>query len=283
MMTDKYAVFGNPIAHSLSPFIHKAFAEQTKQDIEYHAILAPVDKFSASLQSFIDKGGRGANITVPFKIEAYELCDELSETAKLAGAVNTISVLPTGKIKGDNTDGAGLVADLLDSLDLTNKRVLLIGAGGAARGCVLPLINAKIANLTICNRTSSKAKTLADLFADYGSVNSLPIESINAEYDVIINSTSAGLAGELPEISASVVGKDTLCYDMLYGNNITPFNLWASNLGAWKVMDGLGMLIGQAAKSFEIWRGVKPETKEVKNRLLEHLKFEHTKSNESRI
>ena len=259
-MTELYAVLGNPIAQSKSPYIHGEFAKQTLQDISYQAIQPPVDQFESTLRTFIKQGAKGANVTAPFKEQAFTLCDELSELAKLAGAVNTLSFTVTGKIIGDNTDGVGLVNDLqIQFGSLEGKRILLVGAGGAARGCILPLLQSNISKLVICNRTYSKAKQLALLFNDFGNVCAENINTLNDEFDIVINSTSAGLSGELAPLPESVIGKNTMCYDMTYGKKLTLFNHWAQSVGAIKTADGLGMLVGQAAKSFSIWRGVMPD------------------------
>ncbi|MDR8525826.1 shikimate dehydrogenase [Shewanella fidelis] len=271
-MTERYAVFGNPISHSKSPKIHAMFAKETAQSITYEAILAPVDEFEASFKDFVVANGRGANVTVPFKEQAFALCDELSEQAKLAGAVNTLSVLANGKIRGDNTDGLGIVADLQRNLgSLQGLDVLLVGAGGAARGCILPLLNAGIAKLTIVNRTQVKAETLANLFAPFGNVDVLPIEHSGQSYDLIINSTSSSLTGDVPNISTNSITPQTVCYDMMYGKQPTAFNLWATAQGARQTIDGLGMLVGQAAESFNIWRKVKPNVEPVLTQLRAEL------------
>lgn len=267
-MKDKYAVFGNPISHSKSPFIHCQFAEQTQQSMTYEAILAPVESFKPALLEFFQSGGKGANVTVPFKEQAFALCTRLSDEAKLAGAVNTLTLLTDGGIQGDNTDGLGLVADLQAQIgSLQGKRVLLVGAGGAARGCILPLIQAGVASLTITNRTHSKATLLAKTFADLSlvtaSIQASEMNTISECFDVVINSTSASLSGELPPLPQCIIGSNTVCYDMMYGAEATAFNLWAMSLGAVKTIDGLGMLVGQAAKSFNIWRHVEPDTHKV--------------------
>ncbi|WP_037459784.1 shikimate dehydrogenase [Shewanella sp. HN-41] len=280
-MTDRYAVFGNPISHSKSPFIHGQFAVFTHESLTYEAILAPVDGFEASLAAFFNAGGKGANVTVPFKEQAFALCDTLSPEARLAGAVNTLSLLADGSIRGDNTDGLGLVADLIANLgSLQGKRVLLIGAGGAARGCILPLLNAGIAQLTISNRTHTKAQHLADIFTsvDNGAfankVTAVEMSGLAGEFDIIINSTSASLAGELPPVPAHIITRQTACYDMMYGASVTTFNQWALSQGAVKVIDGLGMLVGQAAKSFTLWRGIEPDTQAVLDLLRNKLMAE---------
>ena len=266
-MTDKYAVFGNPIAQSKSPYIHTEFAKQTQQTMSYQAILAPVDQFSQSLMAFFAAGGKGANVTAPFKEQAFAACDELSDLAKLAGAVNTLIYLPDGRIRGDNTDGVGLVTDVIQHFDdIAGKRLLLVGAGGAARGCIKPLLQAGV-KLTICNRTYSKAQNLAELFIEFGDVTAKPIDELDSPFDLIINSTSAGLSGELITLPSSIINSATQCYDMSYGAEVTLFNQWALSQGADRVADGLGMLVGQAAQSFSIWRGVMPKTQVVHDTL----------------
>ncbi|QSX37320.1 shikimate dehydrogenase [Shewanella sedimentimangrovi] len=261
-MTDKYAVFGNPIAHSKSPQIHAAFAQQTGEEISYQAILAPKDGFKDCLAGFIAAGGQGANVTLPFKEQAFALCDDLSDDARLAGAVNTLVVGADGRLQGENTDGLGLVADLRrQQVDLQGARVLLLGAGGAARGALGPLLRAG-AHISISNRTHAKALELAALFS--GS----PIVAVDAmattrAFDLVINSTSASLQGAVPALAPAAIGPATVCYDMMYGSGCTSFNSWAKQQGAAKVIDGLGMLVGQAAESFELWRGVRPEVEPV--------------------
>jgi shikimate dehydrogenase len=271
-MTDKYAVFGNPIAQSKSPFIHTEFAKQTQQDLSYEAILAPVDQFDSSLAAFFADGGKGANVTAPFKEQAFAMCDELSEMAKLAGSVNTLFNLPDGKIGGDNTDGVGLVNDLEMLFgSLKGKRVLLVGAGGAARGCILPILQHNVAQLIICNRTHEKAEQLQALFNEYGNFFAKPIEELISPFDLVINSTSAGLSGQLISLPSVIVDETTDCYDMTYSQQTTVFNQWAQEQHARKTADGLGMLVGQAAKSFSLWRGVTPDTGSVMLKLRESL------------
>lgn len=271
-MTDKYAVFGNPIAQSKSPFIHTEFAKQTQQDLSYEAILAPVDQFDSSLTAFFAEGGKGANVTAPFKEKAFAMCDELSEMAKLAGSVNTLFNLPDGKIGGDNTDGVGLVNDLEMLFgSLKGKRVLLVGAGGAARGCILPILQHNVAQLIICNRTHEKAEQLQTLFNEYGNFFAKPIEDLISPFDLVINSTSAGLSGQLISLPSVIVDETTDCYDMTYSQQTTAFNQWAQEQHARKTADGLGMLVGQAAKSFSLWRGVTPDTGSVMRKLRESL------------
>ena len=256
-MTDRYAVFGHPIAHSKSPQIHAAFARQTGQDMSYEAILAPLDGFADSVTQFIAAGGRGANVTVPFKEEAFRLASRLSPRAERAGAVNTLS-FESGAIIGDNTDGAGLVADLTCNLKrtLAGKRILLLGAGGAARGVIEPLLDQQPAALVIANRTVGRAQELAELFGR--GVTASGFDNTGAGFDIVINATAASLAGELPPLSPAVFTGDTLAYDMMYGRD-TPFLHFARGLGA-STADGLGMLVEQAAEAFYVWRGVRPDT-----------------------
>ncbi len=274
-MTDRYAIWGNPISHSQSPFIHNAFAQATEQDLTYEAILAPVDNFEACLREFIAAGGKGGSVTVPFKEQAYALCDELSDEAKLAGAVNTLTILDNGCIRGDNTDGIGLVTDLQRHLgSLEGKSVLLLGAGGAARGSILPLLKSGIVSLTIHNRTHSKACDLVERFYAYGDVSAKQVDELNSTYDIVINSTSSSLSGDTPTIPTRVIGENTLCYDMMYGKEMTSFNQWAQRAGAKNTLDGLGMLVGQAAKSFYLWRGVEVDVGSVLVELQHRLRQE---------
>ncbi|ROL67580.1 shikimate dehydrogenase [Pseudomonas vranovensis] len=270
---DQYVVFGNPIGHSKSPLIHRLFADQTGQQLEYSTLLAPLDDFSMCAQGFF-KQGLGANVTVPFKEEAYRLVDSLTPRAQRAGAVNTLSKLADGTLQGDNTDGAGLVRDLTVNagVQLTGKRILLLGAGGAVRGVLEPLLAHNPASLVIANRTVEKAEQLAREFADLGPVAASGFDWLEEPVDLIINATSASLAGELPPISASLIepGK-TVCYDMMYGKEPTPFCRWASEHKAAKVLDGLGMLAEQAAEAFYIWRGVRPDTAPVLDELRRQL------------
>ena len=256
-MTDRYAVFGHPVAHSKSPLIHAAFASQIGQDMAYEAILAPLDGFVDSVAAFVAAGGRGANVTVPFKEEAYALADHLTPRAQRAGAVNTLKFEADG-ILGDNTDGAGLVADLTRNLHraLTNKRILLLGAGGAARGVIGPLLDQQPAALVIANRTVSRAQQLAALFDP--RVTACGFDAPDAPFDLVINATAASLAGELPPISPRIFSAGTLAYDMMYGRD-TPFLTFAREHGA-AIADGLGMLVEQAAEAFFAWRGVRPDT-----------------------
>ena len=260
---DRYAVMGNPIKHSKSPLIHKDFAHHSDQDMSYAAILVPKDKFAETVRAFFADGGKGLNITVPFKMEAYQLADELSDRAQRAGAVNTLISLSDGRLRGDNTDGVGMMRDITNNHDgrITNKRILIVGAGGAVRGVLAPLLQENPASVTIVNRTVEKALDLADKFADMGRVDGCSYEELpNEAFDWIINGTSASLSGELPPLPEGVIGEYTCCYDMMYSAEPTPFNRWAVEQGAAKNFDGAGMLVEQAAESFRLWRGVMPPT-----------------------
>ncbi len=259
-MPELYAVFGNPIAHSKSPFIHAAFAAQTGADLVYQARLAPVDDFAGALRAFVAEGGRGANVTVPFKEEAFRLCDELTPRAARAGAVNTLSFVGA-RVLGDNTDGAGLVADIEGNLGvvLAGKRVLLLGAGGAARGVIEPLLAAGVGELAVANRSADKAAALAAAFADLAPVAGGSFASLaGRSFDVVINATSASLAGARLPLPDGLFAAEALAYDMMYGKGETPFLAQAREAGAARLADGLGMLVGQAAEAFAVWRGVHP-------------------------
>ncbi len=259
-MSDRYAVFGNPIAHSKSPRIHAEFARQTGQDLVYEAILAPLDGFAAALAAFRAGGGRGANVTVPFKEQAHALATRRTPRAEAAGAVNTLS-FEDDAILGDNTDGAGLVRDLTRNLGLSlaGKRILLMGAGGAARGVLLPLLEQGPAALCIANRTPDKAVALAAHFRTAGPVEGGGYEALaGRRFELVVNATAASLAGELPPLPAELFAPGALAYDMMYGRD-TPFLAYARERGA-RTADGLGMLVEQAAEAFCLWRGVRPET-----------------------
>ena len=260
---DEYAVMGNPIAHSKSPRIHSLFAEQTGEAIHYTAIQVDPGGFEQAVGNFIASGGKGLNITVPFKQEAWQLVDSRSERAARAGAVNTIKI-ENSKLFGDNTDGIGLVNDLVNnnSIILKHKRILLMGAGGAARGVLVPLLEKDPALLVIANRTESRARDLAKEFSDLGQVQGCGYDETLAaqQFDVVINATAASLQGELPPLPEGILADAACCYDMMYGAKPTPFMEWAERQGASTILDGLGMLVEQAAESFTLWRGVRPET-----------------------
>ena len=254
---------GNPIAHSKSPRIHTLFAEQTRQSLRYAAILVEAGNFDNAVAEFLQQGGRGLNITVPFKEAAWSLADSRSERAERAGAVNTLLLNADGKHRGDNTDGAGLVRDLLQNqgATLAGKRLLLVGAGGAARGVIEPLLAEKPQLLVIANRTAEKAVELARLFCDLGHTEGCGLDAVAGQsFDLIINATAASLSGAVPALPAEVVTANSWCYDMMYGDKPTTFMDWAGQLGAARCMDGLGMLVEQAAESFYLWRGVRPDT-----------------------
>lgn len=260
-MTDKYAVIGNPISHSKSPLIHAAFAKQTKQEMHYEAIYAPIDGFAQKISTLIAQGYKGANVTVPFKFAAYKACDSLSARAtdSGSGAVNTLTYL-NGKIHGDNTDGVGLKNDIEKNkgFSIANRHILILGAGGAAHGVLNALTSA--ASITIANRTYDNALQLAMSVCDY-EVKASRFESLDKPYDLIINATSAGLTDQALAIPDIIFTPHTLAYDMVYGRE-TAFMKQARAQGA-LVADGLGMLVEQAAEAFYIWRGVRPETKPV--------------------
>lgn len=259
-MPDRYAVVGNPIAHSKSPDIHARFAAQTGQDMTYERLLAPLDGFTDTIAAFVSQGGRGVNVTVPFKLEAHALASTLSERARAAGAVNTLSFDGVA-IAGDNTDGVGLVTDIVANagFSLTGLRVLLLGAGGAARGVLLPLLGERPLDLVIANRTAARAEELAAMFAPYGPVRAATFDALAGQFDLVVNATSASLADEVPPIPPQVFGAGTLAYDMMYGAQPTAFMRLADQEKA-MTRDGLGMLVEQAAESFFIWRGVRPDT-----------------------
>lgn len=259
---DHYAVFGNPISHSKSPAIHTQFAQQTSQSLTYEAICAPVDKFKESVMAFIGDGGKGLNVTVPFKEDAWKMAAILSERAQLAGAVNTLYVNDEGLLCGENTDGVGMVRDIQDNhhYSIAGKRVLILGAGGAVRGVIKPVLDQQPHSLVIANRTFSKAEELANLFAPFGRINAAAFDTLEGPFDLIINGTSASLQGEMPALPEGMVHPQTWCYDMMYSAAQTPFNQWAERQGACQQLDGLGMLVEQAAESFYIWTGVRPET-----------------------
>jgi len=259
-MTDHYAVIGNPIAHSKSPDIHAAFARQTGQHIEYGRILGHLDDFADDVRRFVAEGGRGLSVTVPFKEQAWRLLADRSPRAEAAGAVNTLVVLDGGMLHGDNTDGVGLVRDLAANhgFQFDDKRVLLLGAGGAARGVLRPLLECDPAELLIANRTASKAETLASI-ADDKRVAGHGLDGLaGRRFDLIVNATSIGIAGGVPPLPDDCLADGGWTYDMFYGDEPTPFCRWASSHGAARALDGLGMLVEQAAEAFTLWRGVRP-------------------------
>jgi shikimate dehydrogenase len=273
-MTDRYCVIGNPIAHSKSPEIHAAFALQTGQRLVYEHCLAPLDGFDATVRQLAATGCKGANVTVPFKLEAAALALSLSERARAAGAVNTLSFVG-GDIRGDNTDGAGLVSDIVRNarVALTGKRVLLLGAGGAARGVILPLLHQQPRQIVIANRTRATADALVGHFtlqAGHGQqLGACEFHELGAAFDIVINATSASLAAAMPPVPAVVFGPGTLALDMMYGKP-SPFLEFAAAHGA-TPRDGLGMLVEQAAEAFYVWRGVRPATEAILSHLRSRL------------
>ncbi|WP_417511535.1 shikimate dehydrogenase [Methylophaga sp.] len=273
-MTDKYAVIGNPIKHSKSPFIHAEFAKQSQLDIEYTAIEVPVDSLASSLQQLRDiLKLKGINITVPFKEQAWALADSLSDRAQRAGAINTVIFENDGTMHGDNTDGIGLCRDLENHhISLKGKRILLIGAGGAARGVVAPLMTYQPAELFVANRTASKASQLADLFSDLGVIKGGGFTDVSGHFDIIINATAASLQGEVPDLPDSIFNSQSCCYDMMYAERDTAFIKWAKQHKVSQTIDGLGMLVEQAAEAFYLWRQIRPDTQAVLQQLRENMK-----------
>ena len=263
---DRYAVFGNPVGHSKSPQIHSLFSEQTGQNLIYTAELAEVENFDQRIAEFVKDNGKGINITVPFKQRAWELSTTRSERAERAGAVNTLIVQPDGQYFGENTDGVGLVRDLIKNhqIELKDKHILILGAGGAVRGVIEPILNESPSELVIANRTVSKALQLAVDFADLGKISGCGFDELEDQsFDIVINGTSASLHGDLPPLPDDLFNDNACAYDMMYAAKATVFMEWASQHGAEKVFDGLGMLVEQAAESFNLWRGVQPEAKPV--------------------
>lgn len=268
MTNDLYAVVGNPISHSKSPRIHSLFASETGEPMEYTAIQAPLDDFVGTVKQFFERGGKGLNVTVPFKEEAWKLADRRTERAENAGAANTLYLDDDDVLTADNTDGSGIVQDLVGNhgLTLEGARILVLGAGGAVRGVLGPILAEHPASITIANRTVAKADALVQLFSPVAGetrMNACGFEQPREPFDLIINGTSASLQGDLPPLSPGVIGEKTVVYDMMYSLQTTTFNQWALEQGAQTVHDGLGMLVEQAAESFRIWRGISPATRPV--------------------
>lgn len=257
----RYAVVGNPIEHSLSPRIHTAFAEQTGESLVYERLLAPVEGFRQTVEAFFAEGGAGLNVTVPFKQQAWEMAGRHQPRATRAGAVNTLWRDAEGTLVGDNTDGAGLVRDLRinHGVTLAESRVLVLGAGGAVRGILEPLLAEQPLEVVIANRTLARAHELRDLFGDTGAMAARTFEALAGPFDLVINGTSASLQGDLPPLPGGLITEATVCYDMMYSPDETAFNVWARQQGAALCLDGLGMLVAQAAESFLQWRGVRPD------------------------
>lgn len=269
LTVERYAVIGNPVQHSQSPWIHARFAAQTGENLCYTRLCAPFDGFAETVRDFVARGGCGCNITVPFKLDAYALADTVSPRAAAAGAVNTLRVDVDGRLYGDNTDGVGLVRDIEGNLGvaLAGRRVLLLGAGGAARGALLPLLQAELGEIVIVNRTAERAAELAHHFAQCAAEVGCQLigggEAVaRGVFDIVINATAGSLAGELPLFDARALGANTLAYDMMYGSQATVFMHYAQRHGA-STADGLGMLVEQAAEAFFVWQGVRPESASV--------------------
>jgi len=263
---EQYAVFGSPIKHSKSPRIHGLFAQQTQQALEYSAQHVPTEAFTSAVNEFFSQGGKGLNCTVPLKELAWEYADTLTERAQLSKAVNTLALQEDGRILGDNTDGIGLVTDLManNGIVLQKKRILILGAGGASRGIILPLLEQQPTEIVIANRTLSKAETLVSEFSHKGQVSASSYADLAGQsFDVILNATSASLTGDLPPLPEGLLADKGSCYDLAYATEPTAFVRWASQQGAEKNLDGIGMLIEQAAEAFFIWRAVRPETQAV--------------------
>jgi shikimate dehydrogenase len=264
---DRYCVFGNPISHSKSPQIHAAFARQCADSIRYDKTLVELGDFEKTARAFFSSGGMGANVTVPFKKDAYRFADHVTERARLAGALNTLKLMDDGSIYGDTTDGSGLIWDLCQRLqwNLRGERLLVLGAGGAATSVMLDLLNQDPVSVTIANRTLSKAEAIADKFSDFGHIDASSYDSIAIEsgFSIVINATSASLSGALPPLPEALFAREPKVYDMVYADKPTAFLEYAKTMGAVEVSDGLGMLIGQAAESYTIWRNKKPKPAEV--------------------
>ena len=265
-LNDHYAVFGSPIKHSKSPRIHKLFAEQTQQALVYDAQEVPAEQFQTAVSVFFEQGGKGLNCTLPLKELAWSFADIKTERAELSKAVNTLALHVDGSILGDNTDGVGLLTDLINNhqVKLNNTNVLILGAGGASRGIILPILEQNVASLVIANRTLDKAINLANEFVHKGSVKGCGFDDLaNQQFELIINATSSSLSNDLPPLPENILSKNGVCYDLAYGNEPTTFVKWGEKNQASKSLDGLGMLVEQAGEAFFIWRGVRPNTKEV--------------------
>lgn len=274
MNPDRYAVIGHPVQHSRSPFIHARFAAQCDQSLVYTTIDATPGQFESAARGFFASGGKGLNVTLPHKEAAARLADTLTPRAKLAGAVNTLAVLGDGRLLGDNTDGSGLVADLVRNhgVVLAGARILLLGAGGAARGIIAPLLAHEPVEVMIVNRNPERARELARRFADLGSLRASGYGELHGPaFDLVINATAASLSGELPTLEPDTVDSHTACYDLAYARDATPFTRWALQQGCTRAFMGMGMLVEQAAECFQLWRGVRPETSAVLRALAAEL------------
>jgi shikimate dehydrogenase len=260
---DRYGVMGFPVSHSRSPIIHRLFAMQTGQNLQYELLQVSPDKLESAVRQFQSTGGKGLNITLPHKSAVMPLVDDMSERAKSAGAINTLS-FTDDRIHGDNTDGVGLMRDLTTNLglQLEGASILVLGAGGATRGILAPLLDARPSSITVANRTLSRASDLVEHFSDVGSLRACRFDEVatSKPYNLVINATSAGVKGETPPYPEAAIGSTTYCYDLSYGLEPTPFSHWAASQGAAHSVMGWGMLVEQAAESFHIWRGVRPDT-----------------------
>lgn len=263
---DSYAVLGFPVKHSKSPKIHQLFAEQTQQQLTYEAIEVPPEQFDNVVTKFFADGGKGLNCTLPLKELAWAYAGRKTERAELAKAVNTLAIQPNGITLGDNTDGCGLVRDLTlnHTITLANARILVLGAGGATRGILVPILEAKPKSVIVANRTVEKACRLAEDFKSAGAITPCGFNDLAGQrFDLIINATSASLTNELPVLPDAILAEGGSCYDLAYSNQPTAFVRWGKSQGAYKSLDGLGMLVEQAAEAFYVWRGIRPDTKEV--------------------
>ncbi|WP_281647343.1 shikimate dehydrogenase [Parendozoicomonas sp. Alg238-R29] len=262
---DQYAVMGNPIGHSKSPAIHAMFAKQTGEKLRYEALLVPTEEFSEAVEQFYSNKGLGLNITVPFKQDAWNKAERMTDRARRAGAVNTLWKDETGALWGDTTDGVGLVRDITvnHKVDIEGRRVLVLGAGGAVRGVLESILEKNPSAVVVANRTVSRAEELVKLFGELGNISACGFSEAEGPFDLIINGTSASLQGECPPLPQTAINQQTTVYDMMYGVEETVFNRWARERGAQTVIDGLGMLVEQAAESFSIWRNKRPETAQV--------------------
>lgn len=267
---DRYAVIGHPITHSLSPQIQSLFAQQTGEQFTYEGIELPLMSFETRIWQLFKEGFSGFNITMPFKDDAFDFADTLSERALRSRAVNTLKKMDDGRIFGDTTDGAGLLFDLTEQLKwpVEGSSILILGAGGAVRGVLEPLLAAKPSNIVVANRTESKVEALLD---DFPAISPAAFSDLTGQFDIVINGTSASLSGQVPPLPQGLINGGTRCYDMMYGKEPTSFMKWASQQGAKDCADGLGMLVGQAAESFEIWRGVRPKVAPVIDALRQQL------------
>lgn len=261
---------GNPVHHSLSPRIHSLFAGQTGQELYYQAILVKPGQFQTAMQQFRDSGGKGLNVTVPYKPDACAAAEELTERARLAGAVNTMWFADNGRVHGDNTDGVGLLTDLTvnHGIALQDSRILLLGAGGAVQGIIGPLLDAQPRNIVIANRTVSKAEKLVHDFDQPAVLSACAFDELEGgRFNLVINATSASLNADVPPVPGNVFAADAVSYDLMYSTSVTAFQEWSREQGVAVCLDGLGMLVEQAAEAFAIWRGVRPETAQVINTL----------------